>query len=82
MNMKWKRIAVLLGASIASMVGGYYLGAKNATESILDTLTLGCTRGALLQLPNGEVVGCAPIRNQPEQQQKSLQWGLDKSHEA
>ncbi len=78
MKINWKAILGAVSLSVGSLVGGYYLGAKNATEDILDTLTLGCMRGTLMQLPNGEVVVCGPIRYQPEQQQKSLQWGLDK----
>jgi len=83
MKINWKSVAVAASLSVGSLVGGYYLGGKNATEELVDALQSTCGRSeTLMQFPDGSIAACIPLRQSPKTEEKFLRRGLDKSLEA
>jgi len=83
MKINWKTVAMATSLSAASLVGGYYLGGKNATEELIDALQSTCGRSeTLMQFPDGSLAACIPLRQAPSAEEKYLRRELDKRNEA
>ena len=78
-----KKLYWIIGSvslSIIGLVGSYHLGSTNATKALLEALEMVCTRGGVMQFPDGRLAACFPVTDNPYEQKK-MHKGLDKSYE-
>lgn len=83
MEINLKKLGFITAAvvvSAGSLVGSYHLGAKNATQEVVDGLTELCTRRAIIEAPDGRRFACFGIPNDgavPQQQPQSSKNNSD-----
>lgn len=81
MEINLKKLGLITASvvvSVGSLVGSYHLGAKNATQEIVDGLTELCTRRAIIEAPDGRRFACFGIPHDgavPQQQQQNRDRG-------
>ncbi len=76
---KGPRLVGLLVAFGLCGVGSYWLGDKNATESLTDALQATCGRApTIIEFGDGSRAACMPLRQEPQLENK-FGAALDKS---